>query len=158
MCNFVDLFMPKHTHYTLTKIQKVKKHKRTPLIEASEACSSLDVVLGSFMISWMSCHCALGVILVGRPLLGRFTTVPSFLHLWIMALTVVHWSPKALEMALLPFPDWYMSTILFLICSWISLDRGMMCCSLSMLHFVRQVLFKWFLDSTGLAVIRPGFA
>ncbi len=38
--------------------------------------------------------------LVGRPLLGRFTTVTSFLHLWIMALTVVRWSPKALEMAL----------------------------------------------------------
>ncbi len=58
------------------------------LIEASEACSSFDVVLGSFMTSWMSCRRALGVILVGRPLLGRFTTVPSFLHLWIMALTV----------------------------------------------------------------------
>ncbi len=70
------------------------------LIEASEACSSLDVVLGSFMTSWMSCRCALGVILVGQPLLGRFTTVPDFLHLWIMALTVVRWSPKALEMAL----------------------------------------------------------
>ncbi len=26
ICNFVDLFMPKHTNYTLTKIQKVKKH------------------------------------------------------------------------------------------------------------------------------------
>ncbi len=48
------------------------------LIEASEACSSLDVVLGSLMTSWMCRHCALGVILVGRPLLGRFTTVPSF--------------------------------------------------------------------------------
>ncbi len=59
------------------------------LIEASEACSSLDVVLGSFMTSWMSRQCVLGVILVGQPLLGRFTTVPSFLHLWIMALTVV---------------------------------------------------------------------
>ncbi len=70
------------------------------LIEASEACSSLDVVLGSFMTSWMSRRCAFGVILVGRPLLGRFNTVPSFLHLWIMALTVVHWSPKGLEMAL----------------------------------------------------------
>ncbi len=56
----------------------------------------------------------------GRPLLGRFTTVTSFLHLWIMTLIVVCWSPKALEMALYPFPDWYMSTILFLICSWIS--------------------------------------
>ncbi len=31
ICNFVKLFMPKHTHYTLTKIQKVKKHNRTPL-------------------------------------------------------------------------------------------------------------------------------
>ncbi len=37
----------------------------------------------------------------GRPATpGKFTTVPSFLHLWIMALTVVCWSPKALEMAL----------------------------------------------------------
>ncbi len=70
------------------------------LIEASEACSSLDVVLGYFMTSWMSRHCTLGVILVGQPLLGRFTTVPSFLHLWITALTVVRWSPKGLEMAL----------------------------------------------------------
>ncbi len=69
------------------------------LIEASEACSSLDFVPGSFMTSWMSRRFSLGVILVGRPLLGRFSTVPSFLHLWIMALTVVRWSPKALEMA-----------------------------------------------------------
>ncbi len=37
----------------------------------------------------------LEVILVGRPLLGRFTTVTSF-----QALTVVRWTPKALEMAL----------------------------------------------------------
>ncbi len=70
------------------------------LTEASEACSSLDVVVGSFVTSWMSRSCALGVILVGRLLLGRFTTVPCFRHLWIMALTVVRWSPKALEMAL----------------------------------------------------------
>ena len=70
------------------------------LTEASEACSSLDVVVGSFVTSWMSHRCALGVILVSRPLLGRFSTVPCFCHLWIMALTVVRWSPKALEMAL----------------------------------------------------------
>ncbi len=62
---------------------------------------------GFFMTSLMSRHCALGVILVGRPLLGRFTTFPSFLHLWIMALTMVRWSLKALEIALQPFPDWY---------------------------------------------------
>ncbi len=30
ICNFVDIFMPKHTHYTLTKIKKVKKHNMTP--------------------------------------------------------------------------------------------------------------------------------
>ncbi len=35
----------------------------------------------------------------GRPA-RRITTVSSFLHLWIMALTMVRWSPKALEMAL----------------------------------------------------------
>ncbi len=62
---------------------------------------------GFFMTSLMSRHCALGVILVGRSLLGRFTTFPSFLHLWIMALTMVRWSLKALEIALQPFPDWY---------------------------------------------------
>ena len=61
------------------------------LPEASEACSYLDV-LGSFMTSWES-H-ALGVICVGRPLLGRFTTVPSYHYLWIMALSMVHWSFK----------------------------------------------------------------
>ncbi len=55
-----------------------------------------------------------------------------------MALTVLRWSPKALEMAFEHFPDWYMSTILFLICSLISLGLTTMCCSLSMLHFVRR--------------------
>ncbi len=34
ICNFVDLFMPKHTHYTLTKVQKVITHNRTPLISS----------------------------------------------------------------------------------------------------------------------------
>ncbi len=43
----------------------------TTLIEASEAYGSLDVVLGSFMTSWKSRRCALGVILVGRTLLGK---------------------------------------------------------------------------------------
>ncbi len=45
-------------------------------------------------------HGALGVILVGRPPLGRFATVPSFLHLWLMALAVFRWSPEALGRAL----------------------------------------------------------
>ncbi len=34
-------------------------------IDAREACSSFDVVLGSFVTSCMSCHCALGGILEG---------------------------------------------------------------------------------------------
>uniref|UniRef100_A0A4W4H0J2 Obscurin like cytoskeletal adaptor 1b n=1 Tax=Electrophorus electricus TaxID=8005 RepID=A0A4W4H0J2_ELEEL len=72
--------------------------ERDLFLMASEACSSLDVVVESFVTSWMSRHCALKVILVSGPILGRFTTVPCFRHLWIMALTVVHWSPKALEM------------------------------------------------------------
>ncbi len=36
ICNFVDRFKPKHTHYTLTNIQKVKKHKMTPLINSKK--------------------------------------------------------------------------------------------------------------------------
>ncbi len=84
----------------LTSLFLIVESWTLTLIEASEACSSLDVVLGSFMTSWMSRRCALGVIVLGRPLQGRFTTVPSFHHLWIMVLTVARWSPKALEMAL----------------------------------------------------------
>lgn len=46
--------------------------------EASEVFSSLDDVVGSFLTSWMNHCCTLGVILFGRPLVGRFTTVPCF--------------------------------------------------------------------------------
>lgn len=53
-----------------------------------------------FGTSWMSCWCAFAVILVGLPLLGRLTTVTNVLQLWIMAITVVCWNPKALEMVL----------------------------------------------------------
>lgn len=55
---------------------------------------SLDVVLGPSVTSWMSSWCALSVMLVGPSHLARFTIIPSFLYLWIMALTVAHYSPK----------------------------------------------------------------
>ncbi len=45
ICNFVDCFMPKHTHYTLTKIHKVKKHNRTPLKLQSLSFASLSLSL-----------------------------------------------------------------------------------------------------------------
>lgn len=70
------------------------------LTEASGACCPLDVVLGSFVTSSMSRHCALGVILAGRPL---FITVLSFLCLLITSPTVAHWRPKALEWLYHPF-------------------------------------------------------
>lgn len=50
--------------------------------------SSLDVILSSFVTSWMNCRCPLGVILVAWPLRRRFTMVPLFLHLWKIALTM----------------------------------------------------------------------
>ncbi len=106
--------------------------------------------MGSFVTSWMSRRCALGVILVGRPLLGRFTTVPCFRHLWIMALTVVRWSPKGLGNGFITFSRLIDLNYFLSHCSWISLDLNMMCSfwgSFGLLHFVRQVLFKWFLDS-----------
>lgn len=47
-----------------------------------------NVVLGPSVTCWMSHRCTRGVILVGRSLLGSFTTVPRFLHLWLIGLTV----------------------------------------------------------------------
>ncbi len=48
-----------------------------------------SVVLGSFVVRWMSCRYALVGILEGRPLLGRFATVPSFFfHLEMVVFTV----------------------------------------------------------------------
>ncbi len=55
ICNFVDRFMPKHTHYTLTKIQKVKKHNRTPLtfiMLFEGGISSLDDQLSKHWKQW----------------------------------------------------------------------------------------------------------
>lgn len=113
------------------------------LTETSEACSPLDVV-GSFVTYWVRRHCALGVILVGWPL-GRFTTALSFHHL---ALTAACWSPKALQMEYNLFQV-DRSVTLFLICSWVSVDFRMLSSFLGCfgpLHFVKQVLFNWFLD------------
>ncbi len=50
ICNFVDLFMPKHTHYTLNKIQKVKKHNRTPLKGSYDAISSFPFSLECYKL------------------------------------------------------------------------------------------------------------
>ena len=40
-----------------------------------------------------------GLIFIGRSLQGKLTTVSFSLHLWMMALTVVRWSPEGSEMA-----------------------------------------------------------
>lgn len=71
----------------------------TKLFWVNKACNSLDVPVGSFVTSWLCLRQALGGILVGQPLLGRFAIVPRFLHLEIMGLTVVCWSPRVLEIS-----------------------------------------------------------
>ncbi len=126
------------------------------LIEASEASSSLDVVLGSFMTSWMSHRCSLGVILVGRPSWKGSTLFQSspFMDNGSDRGSL---ESQSLRNGFITLSRLIHVNYFVLICSWISLDRGMMCCSLSMLHFVRPALFKCFLDSTGLTVNRPGF-
>ena len=48
------------------------------LTEDREACRSFDIVVGSFVTSWMSRLCALGVIFVVRSVLGRFTMFSPF--------------------------------------------------------------------------------
>ena len=64
------------------------------LAVAREPSSSLDVRMGYRVTSWKSCHCTLGEILAGQPLLRSLTAVRSVLYLEIMALTVVS-SPRA---------------------------------------------------------------
>lgn len=106
--------------------------------EAIEACGVLDVASHS---------CTLRVTLRGRPLLLNFTTA-CFLLLWRNAFTVVHWSPKVLEMFFFFFLfhsdewnsdlDFHMFSNLF--------KLNVMCCYLlfifCLLHIVRQVSFK----------------
>lgn len=76
---------------------------------------TLHFHLGSFGTSLMSHRNTLGGILEDRPLLGRFSTVPRFLHLLITALIMVHWSPRAFDFVTLPgLTDF---TDLFHICS-----------------------------------------
>lgn len=53
----------------------------------------------SSVTSWISHWCALEVILVSQPFLGMFTPAPSFLYVWIMALSKVQWSTRALDTA-----------------------------------------------------------
>ncbi len=126
------------------------------LIEASEACSSLDVVLGSFMTSWMSRRCTWSNF--GRPATpGKIHHCSEFSPFVDNGSDHGSLEYQSLRNGFITLSRLIHVNFLFLIRSWISLDCGMMCCSLSMLHFVRKVLFKWFLDSIGLAVIGLGF-
>lgn len=80
-----------------------------------------------------------------------WATFPSlFLYLCIMALTVIHRSPKALEMTLSPFPDDRGHWLCFLSCFfrlWDDAFEDLLTC----FAFVRQVLlaldlrFPWFI-------------
>ncbi len=118
------------------------------LTEASEACRSLDVVVGSFVTSWRSRRCALGVILVSRQLLEGH-------HCSMFSPFVDNGShcgsleSQSFRNGFITFSRLIDLNYFFLICSWISLDLNMMCSfwgSFGLLHFIRQVLFKWFLD------------
>lgn len=81
-------------------------------IEPNESCSSLDIVLDSFVASWMSHQCILEVTLVGQPILGGYAPVLRFLYMWFsLEFTGV---PK--QMVLYSFSDPKMSTTLFLSC------------------------------------------
>lgn len=91
----------------------------------------------------------------------RSTTVPCYLLFEDLRtpLTVICWSLRAFE---IPFVSlsWLIDVTLFHICSWISLDCGIlfqlsMYISFGCLHFVRKVLFKWCLE-WDLKVIRLG--
>lgn len=76
-----------------------------------ETCRPLDVETG--FLFWLPAwflYFALGEILAGWSLLGRFTTVPESLHSYSLELAEVQWSPGAFGMTLEGFPDWQAST------------------------------------------------
>lgn len=126
-------------------------------------------VLGYFV---SSCYqCTREVILPVPSLLGRFPSVFCFLNL-DEALTVVCWSPIALEITWWPVHHWWLSMGLFLRNELIDNNQsvkdynlmlnsfwlGLCCfyCLFVLLCAVIQVLFRWLLDSRGMAVLGPG--
>lgn len=72
-------FRPSHRRKIFSLFLSIESRTLT----LTESCSSSNIVLGSCMTSWMSRWCTLWITLVGRPLLGRFTTVRSLFHLWM---------------------------------------------------------------------------
>lgn len=122
-------------------------------VTETETCSSLNIVLGSFVTFLMSRWCVIGVILEHRTPLGKFAAVPCSPHLWIMAL----WFSQNLRNGSVTLSRMIDAND-FVFQMFLSLDHAIMCCfltSFSLFHFVRQILFKWLFDSTDLAVIRP---
>lgn len=67
--------------------------------EAIEACCSLDTVpVSCDLLDESLLHSWSNFGRLASP--GRLTTAPTFLQLWIMMLSIAHWSPKPLQMAL----------------------------------------------------------
>lgn len=73
----LNLFKVVPKHFNWIQVKTLTR----PELQALLVHSSLVVVLGSFLTSWMSRQSVLGVILVGQPPLGRFATDPVFLYL-----------------------------------------------------------------------------
>lgn len=69
-------FLPRSSVREAIFAQSVLVESRGPTsAEPSKASSRSDVLLGSFVTSWMSRHCAHGLKFIGQALLGRFTPI-----------------------------------------------------------------------------------
>lgn len=84
-CSFYEMLCSFYARCNGTQTKSAQNIFQTSQIiwiEPNESCSSLDIVLDSFVTSWMSHQCLLEVTLVGQPILGRYAPVPRFLYMW----------------------------------------------------------------------------
>lgn len=109
------------------------------------ASVQIDVFIGSCMTSWMSHHYAL---------LGRLVT-PAKIHFAAkfseFGNNSSHRSLRALSVVLYLFLDWCILITFSLISSGISFD-----CAIYYIVEVVKVLLKWWVERTGLTLIRSG--
>lgn len=103
---------PQHLDWIETRTLTKPLRKLIWHFEATErqicwsVSGSLCCCVTQVHFSWRFILGAIVVLLESFPLLGSFTTLPSVLRLRITAQIVACWVPKALGMALEPFPDW----------------------------------------------------
>lgn len=103
--------------------------------------------------------CAFTIIPVFWDLLRRFSTIPCFLTLWIKVVSVLLWTPGNLRNCIVSLQTYrtqwrYLPSVFFLF--FFRCGRDVLHLKIFCAPSCLQVLFKWFMYSINLPVIRPG--